>query len=195
MCAGTTTAHAAYLEVVNRTAYGGMTVPHVRFWQQSDLPYLSQMAAATTWNITPPDDKLHTTYERVAANAQRNLYAVLSSPHGTAVVAEDGGRPVGYLLIGIQLNDKTGEPHGYLADIYVEPAYRRQGISKALHLMGEEHLRRLGIRRVTNWTHAHNPLGQGATSHHGLNIWGLMMVKHLRPAHGAPVAAHPVAYT
>lgn len=153
---------------------------HVRFWQQSDLPYLMQMAAQTAWNITPPDDKPHTSFEKVGTNAQRNLWHVLNSPYGSAVVAEDGGRPVGYLLLAAQPNDKTGELQGYLADIYVEPAYRRHGAAKLLHTLGENYLRRRGIRRVTNWTHAHNPLGQKASEHFGMKLWGMMMVKHLR---------------
>ncbi len=155
----------------------------IRFWQPSDLPYLQRMAAITAWNITPADDKARSRFETVAASAVQNLHGVLSSPGGTAVVAEEGGRPVGYLLIGIQRNDQTGEPHGYLADIYVEPAHRKKGISKGLHLVGEEYLRRLGMRKATNWTHAHNPLGQAASSHHGYELWGMMMVKHLQPAH------------
>lgn len=153
---------------------------HVRFWQQSDLPRLAEMAAAATWAITPPDDQQHTTFERVAANAQRNLFGVLSSPNGMCVVADDGGRAVGFLLIGTQFNDKTGEPVGYLADIYVEPAYRRQGLTKLMHKLGEDRLRQMGLRKVSNWTHAHNPLGQGASNHHGMKLWGMMMVKHLR---------------
>lgn len=154
----------------------------VRFWQESDLPYLARMAAETAWEITPPGDKPYTTYERVATNAVRNLYGVLQSPPGTAVVAEDDGRPVGYLLLGLQMNDRTGEPHGYLADIYVEPAYRRSGLAKKLHEVGEEYLRQQGIRRVTNWTHAHNPLGQKSSEYFGLKLWGVMMSKDLHKA-------------
>lgn len=156
-------------------------MPQFRFWQQSDLPWLMQMAGVTAWNITPEDDKARTTPQAVAESAQANLMGVVQSPFGTAVVAEESGRPVGYLLIGIQHNDKTGEPHGYMADIYVDPAYRRAGVSKGLHQLGEEYLRRLGIRHATNWTHAHNPLGQRASAHHGYNLWGMMMVKHLQP--------------
>lgn len=157
-------------------------MPTIRFWQPSDLPYLQRMSALTTWNITPPDDKPKTTFETVAQSAVENLHRVLQSPGGTAVVADESGRPVGYLLIGIQYHDRTGEPYGYMADIYVEPEFRRGGLSKGMHRLGEEYLRRLGIRRATNWTHAHNPLGQRASKHHGFELWGMMMVKHLQPA-------------
>ena len=152
----------------------------VRFWQQSDLPELMRMAAVTAWNITPPDDKPHTRFETVAANAQQNLTRVLSAPYGTAVVAEDGGRLVGYFLLAIQHNDKTGEPHGYAADIYVEPGDRRSGVSRQLHALGEAYLRKLGLTKLTNWTHAHNPLGQKASEKHGFRLHMLMMSKDLR---------------
>jgi ribosomal protein S18 acetylase RimI-like enzyme len=166
----------------------------VRFWQESDLPYLQHMAAVTAWQITPPDDKPHTTYQTVAGNAVRNLHAVLQSPHGACVVAEEGGRPVGYLLIGLQTNDKTGQPHGYLADIYVEPQYRRSGLAKQLHDIGEGYLRQIGITRATNWTHAHNPLGQKASEHFGLKLWGMMMSKDLRKARASQAAMMAAPY-
>jgi GNAT superfamily N-acetyltransferase len=151
----------------------------IRFWQASDLPALQEMAVRSTWNITPPDDRQRTTLEIVTHNAHANLVRVLQSPHGTAIVADDRGKAVGNLLIGIQPNDKTGEPQGYLADIYVDPSYRRQGVSKGLHDVGESYLRKLGVRRMTNWTHAHNPLGLGASTHHGFDVTAVMMAKTL----------------
>ncbi|MDF2627142.1 MAG: putative acetyltransferase [Symbiobacteriaceae bacterium] len=154
----------------------------VRFWQQSDLPELMRMAGVTAWNITPPDDKPHTRFENVAANAQQNLMRVLSAPYGMAVVAEENGQVVGYLLLAVQQNDKTGEPHGYAADIYVEPGNRRGGASRQLHALGEAYLRHLGLQKLTNWTHAHNPLGQKASEKHGFRLHMLMMSKDLRSA-------------
>jgi len=152
----------------------------IRFWQPWDLPHLLRMAAVTAWNITPEDDRQHTTLERVAQAAQMNVLAVLSSPMGTAVVAEEDGRPVGYLLVAIQANDKTGEPQGYMADIYVEPAYRRHGIAKQMHLLAEAYLRQIGIRTITNWVHTHNQNGLAASVRHGFQPWGVMMAKVLR---------------
>lgn len=162
-------------------------MPRVRFWQPSDLPYLLSMAALTTWEITPEDDRPHTSFAVVARSAHQNMVGVLESPYGTAIVAEEGGRPVGYLLIGIQPNGRSREPVGYMADIYVEPAFRRSGLSKQFHVVGEEYLRRIGIRKATNWTHAHNPLGQGASNRQGFKLWGLMLSKDLRAGVQAPL--------
>ncbi|HYF94660.1 MAG TPA: GNAT family N-acetyltransferase [Symbiobacteriaceae bacterium] len=155
---------------------------NVRFWQQSDLPELMRMAGITAWNITPPDDKPHTSFEHVAASARENLMRVLSAPYGNAVVAVSGGRPVGYFLVAVQQDEKTGLPYGYAADIYVEPEFRRSGASKLMHGLAEAYLRRLGVRVLTNWTHAHNPLGQKSSEKHGFRIHMLMMSKDLQAA-------------
>lgn len=152
---------------------------YVRTWQPSDLPYLARMTAITTWEITPEDDKAHTNFTIVAHSATANLYGVLASPGGTAFVADEGGIPVGYLLVGIRPAAYTNEPHGYLADIYVLPQFRRQGLSKELHRWAEDYLRRLGIRKVTNWTHAHNQVGQNTITHHKHRIAQVMLAKDL----------------
>lgn len=164
-------------------------MPTVRFWQQSDLPGLLQMSAITAWEIMNPSDKAVARPEAVNANAQRNLITVLSSPGGTAVVADDGGWPVGFLLIGLRPDDKTGEIQGYMADIYIHPQYRGMGLAQEFHRIGEEHLRRIGIRRATNWVHATNPLGKKASNDKGFRLWGVMMEKVLQPAPAAAATA------
>lgn len=151
----------------------------VRFWRLNDLPLLLHMAAVTDWEIMNPTDRAVARPEVVQANAHRNLLATLASPGGTAFVADDGGRPVGFLLIGIRPDDRTGEWQGYMADIYLLPEYRGKGIAKRLHEAGEWYLRQLGIRRITNWVHATNPLGQKASQARGFRVWGVMMEKLL----------------
>lgn len=156
-------------------------MPQVRFWQHSDLPGLLQMSAITAWEIMNPTDKAVADPEVVYANAHHNLFGVLSSPGGTAVVADEGGWPVGFLLIGIRPEERTGEPQGYMADIYILPQYRGQGLAQQFHAIGEEYLRRLGIRRATNWVHATNPLGKKASNDKGFRLAGVMMEKILQP--------------
>jgi len=154
-------------------------VAEVRFWRMSDLPWLLHMAAVTDWEIMNPTDRAVARPEVVQANAHRNLLAALASPGGTAFVVDDGGRPVGFLLIGIRPDDRTGELQGYMADIYLMPEYRGKGLAKRLHEAGEWYLRRLGIRRVTNWVHATNPLGRKTSQARGFRVWGVMMEKLL----------------
>jgi GNAT superfamily N-acetyltransferase len=156
-------------------------VPKVRFWQQSDLPGLLQMAAITAWEIMNPSDKAVARPEVVFANAQSSLIQCLASPGGTAVVADEGGRPVGYLLIVLRPDEKTGEMQGYLADIYIQPQYRGKGLAREFHRLGEDYLRRLGIRKATNWVHATNPLGKKSSQEKGFRLWGVMLEKVLQP--------------
>lgn len=163
-------------------------MPQVRFWQQSDLPGLLQMSAITAWEIMNSSDKEVARPEVVFTNAHHNLIHCLSSPGGTAVVADDGGIPVGFLLIGLRPDERTGEMQGYMADIYIYPQYRGQGLAQEFHRLGEDYLRRLGIRQATNWVHAQNPLGKKASTEKGFRLWGLMMEKLLQPARPQPSA-------
>lgn len=154
----------------------------VRLWQPPDLPYLQRMAVLMTWQITPADDKAATTPEVIAQNALQNVDRVLSTPGGTAVVAEEGGRPVGFLLIGIQPHERTGEPQGYMADIFVEPEYRGKGIPRELHRLGEAYMRQLGLRQALFWIHAGNRQGQRAAFDNGAKMRGLVVAKMLNGA-------------
>lgn len=156
-------------------------MPQIRFWHQGDLPHLLRMAAITTWEIMNASDKAVAQPDVVYANAQRSLLGALQSPGGTAIVADENGRPVGYLLICIRPDERTGEMQGYMADIYLLPEYRGKGLAKEFHRVGEEYLRGLGIRQATNWVHAENPLGRKASEARGFRIWGVMMEKRLRP--------------
>lgn len=152
---------------------------HIRFWQPSDLPELLRMAALTAWEITPADDRAQTSFAAVMARAQNNLLSQLNSPVGTAIVAEQEGRPVGYLLLGLQVNDRTGEQFGYMADIYLEPAFRGAGLTEAMRLAAEAHYTRLGLQRITNWVHGHNRLGLRASERFGFRPWAVMMSRRL----------------
>src|SRR2546428_2358173 len=149
----------------------------IRFWQPADLPYLLHMAGETAWQITPPGDRARSHPDLIRQAAHQNLAGCLSSPGGTAVVAEENGRPVGYLVVTLQPDDRTGDAHGYLADIHVEPEFRRSRLAKELHQVGEEYLQQLGIRTVTNWVHAGNEKGQKAGEYFGLRPWAVMMAK------------------
>lgn len=152
-------------------------VATIRFWRPSDLPYLLEMAAETAWQITPPEDRARSSPEFIRRGAHMNLAGCLQSPGGTAVVAEEDGRPVGYLVVMLQPDERTGQMQGYLADIYVEPAYRRSGLAKGLYPLAESYLQQLGIRSATNWVHAGNEKGQKSGEYFGLRPWGVMMAK------------------
>jgi GNAT superfamily N-acetyltransferase len=167
---------------------GAMRMAEVRFWRQEDLPYLRWFAAVNAWQILPPDDRALASIGHVAMAAETNLFEVLRSPGGTALVAEADGRPVGYLLIGINVDPKTGQRSGYMADIYIDPAYRSQGIASRFHQMSEQYLTDMGIRKATLWTHAHNPLGQKSAERQGYRLWGMVMAKILQDGRNMQLA-------
>lgn len=152
---------------------------NVRFWQPRDLPELRWFAALNTWQILPADDRRIASIGAVATSAEENLLRVLDSPGGTAIVAEADGRLVGYILVAMQPDQRTRQWVGYLADIYIEPAFRKTGIASKFHELAEAHLARQGVRQATLWTHAHNPLGQRSAERRGYQIHGLMMSRVL----------------
>lgn len=153
----------------------------VRHWVQSDLPHLQRMAVILTLGITPADDLKASNPETIAVAAVTNLHSVLGSPGGTAIVGAVGGRPIGFLLIGIQTDERTGQPKGYLADIFVEPEYRGTGLSARLREAGEQYLRWLGVRRASVWVHAHNPKGRKAAASFGMQPRAVVLSKRLKP--------------
>lgn len=154
-------------------------VATIRFWHPRDLPHLLQMAAETAWQITPPADRARSSPELIRQAAHHNLAGCLSSPGGTAVVAEEQGRPVGFLVITLQPSERTNEMQGYFADIYVEPAHRRSGVAKGMQDLADAYLQRLGVKSATNWVHAHNERAQQAAERFGLTPWGVMMSKRI----------------
>jgi GNAT superfamily N-acetyltransferase len=53
-------------------------------------------------------------------------------PVAEAVIASWGGEPAGFALYFHNFSTFQGRPGIYLEDLFVEPAYRRKGIGKAL---------------------------------------------------------------
>jgi GNAT superfamily N-acetyltransferase len=64
-------------------------------------------------------------------------------PAAEAVVAEQGGRVVGFALFFTNFSTFLGRPGLYLEDLYVQPAHRGSGLGRALL----EHLGRLAVER------------------------------------------------
>jgi cytidine deaminase len=64
----------------------------------------------------------------------------LADPHGieTAIVAEIDGRLVGFAGLRITTSPFYREPSAELTELYVEPAYQRQGIGRALATYAED---------------------------------------------------------
>jgi GNAT superfamily N-acetyltransferase len=64
-------------------------------------------------------------------------------PYAEVVLAEDGGRPVGFALFFHNFSTFLGRPGIYLEDLFVLPEHRGSGIGRMLL----EHLARLAVER------------------------------------------------
>jgi ribosomal protein S18 acetylase RimI-like enzyme len=143
------------------------------------MPILRLFAVINAWQILPPDDRQLASIAEVARTAEQNLLGVLNAPGGTALVAVENGKLLGYLSIAIRPDERTGEPTGYMADIYIDPGGRGKGIATEFHRVGEKYLADMGIRKASLWTHAHNPLGQKSAQRQGYQIQGVVLAKTL----------------
>ena len=154
----------------------------IRLWRPEDLPKLYEFAATNAWELLTADDRAQTTPEIVKTAAENNVTGILSTPGGTAFVAEHQGGVVGYCLVSVQEDDRTGEMSGYLADCYLEPAFRKTGITPAFHRVAQQYLQQFGIRKTRLWVHAHNTTSYRSVARAGFTLKGVMLAKELRPA-------------
>jgi GNAT superfamily N-acetyltransferase len=76
-------------------------------------------------------------YEKLEAHAKatpddlrRHLFG--RQPAAEALIAEAGGRAVGFALFFQTFSTFRGRPSLYLEDVFVQPAHRARGIGKAL---------------------------------------------------------------
>jgi len=70
------------------------------------------------------------------------LRTLLARDPGALLIADADGEPVGTLIVG------WDGWRGALYRLAVLPAWRRRGVGRRLVAEAEEHLRRLGVRRV-----------------------------------------------
>lgn len=81
-------------------------------------------------------------------------------PRSVLLVAEAGSTVIGFLVATIDRNIPiyTLTEFGFIHDLWVEPAYRKQGHAKALTLAALERFRALGVRQVRlDTAHANDP--------------------------------------
>lgn len=150
-----------------------------RMWQQSDLPWLEQRAAAAAWEGMSHAERASVPPAQLAVRAAQQVRETLSSPAGTAVIVTRAMRPVGFLLGMIAPDSSTGEQNGHLLTVWVDPAHRRQGLARHLQTQMEEMLARAGVRKVKLWTGLHNQAFVGLAQQMGYKPEGLIGMKQL----------------
>lgn len=93
------------------------------------------------------DDTMFQASEQGAKVYQDSVESRLNDSETRVLVAEKNGEVVGYvlgMLVSINAAMFVREQSGFLADIYVAEAYRRQGIGRAL------------VERLVLWFHSQN---------------------------------------
>lgn len=92
----------------------------------------------------------------------RRILERLDDPFMRALIAEVDGQPVGFVLgmiVDLMPDIFAQEPTGFLADIYVEPEFRRQGIGRTLVKALRDWFRREEVKYFDWHVAAHNPEG------------------------------------
>jgi len=95
-----------------------------------------------------------------AGRYTKHLLQYLDDPQTRALVAEADGRVVGYVLgmiVDLLPDVFAQEPGGFLADIYVDSAYRRRGIGGALVAALQAWFHEQGVTHFDWHVAAHNP--------------------------------------
>lgn len=93
----------------------------------------------------------------------RNILSRLDDPHTRVLIAEDQGYPVGYvlgLIVDLMPDIFAQQPSGFLADIFVDAAYRRRGVGRALVDSLKHWFRKEGVSSFDWHVSALNPEGE-----------------------------------
>lgn len=143
-----------------------------------DLALLQSWAPHSLWETMSPQERAMARPELIAAHTREMLHMLAAAPqHGLALVAESAGGPVGYIMGGISPDSSTGEPQGFLLDLFVVPAARRHGVGRALWQAAEQQFARLGLRKVKMWGGLHNQVAMKMATNAGYKPEGLIEMK------------------
>jgi GNAT superfamily N-acetyltransferase len=118
-----------------------------------------------------------------AAEHWRELQHRCAEKHGTMLIAEDGGKPVGWAFahdaraeLYVVENDRN---HGFLAELYVVPEARGKGLGRALIEACETWARERGHRLLTVGVLARNGRAIRSYEGAGYSAYGITMRRYL----------------
>jgi ribosomal protein S18 acetylase RimI-like enzyme len=97
----------------------------------------------------------------------------------TTFLGEIDGEPVGFAFLRLVPHIQGDEPYAELTDIFVEPAFRRRGVARALLAHVEAAARVAGASEVVLITGCDNETAQAAYRAAGYADWALAMRKRL----------------
>jgi len=118
-----------------------------------------------------------------AADHWRDLQHRCAEKHGTMLMAEHQGKPVGWAFAHDQLGElfvvEPQRQHGYLAELYVVPAARGKGIGRALIEACEAWARGRGHKLLQVGVLAHNARAIRSYEGAGYSAYGMTMRRYL----------------
>lgn len=127
--------------------------------REPDWPWMLQAHAHTAWEFLPPDRRQGVTVELLQERLGGQLARMhaLDDPTCTVFVARDAeGNAAGFLWIEEAHSGFTGETDAYITEVYVSPAYRRQGAGRLLLARAEAWAHARGLQRISLNVAAHN---------------------------------------
>lgn len=134
----------------------------IRSAAPSDLAPLGRMGAALMRQHYDADPRRFILVPHPEDGYGRFLVSQLDDPKSLVVVAEQAGSVVGYLfasLEGVSWRDLRG-PCGFVHDVFVEPAARREGVGEQLLRTGVDWIHTHGRDQVVLWSEVHNASAQ-----------------------------------
>ena len=163
-----------------------MTRPTIRPYAARDRAALVRMIAAPQDHEVP----LHDSRLPGAATSEPYLAWLeeqLRAQSGAMFVAEADGAPMGYVACSVEEHDSAQETpdsnrYGLVNDIYVDLAFRSQGLAQRLLTAAENHLRTTGVTRLRTNVLANNEKARRAYERYGFAPYEVMYEKKLAPS-------------
>lgn len=99
----------------------------------------------------------------------------------TTIIAEVGGQPAGFACLRVVPYMSDDTPYAEVSDLFVERAFRRRGVGRALIERCEQLARERGAAEVVLITGHDNMMAQALYRSVGYGDYGLALRKRLAP--------------
>ncbi|HEX2889138.1 GNAT family N-acetyltransferase [Vineibacter terrae] len=114
------------------------------------------------------------------------IEAAIATRGGAILVAARGEERLGCIAFHVAREVNAAETpdsnvYGYVSDLYVAPAARRQGLASRLLAEAERHFRDAGLRRMRIGSLAANASAVGAYHRFGFEAYEVVLEKRLAP--------------
>ncbi|HKZ49097.1 MAG TPA: GNAT family N-acetyltransferase [Thermoplasmata archaeon] len=104
----------------------------IRPGRPEDRPLFWRATMETVWRDIPPGEKASLSWDAFERHFRERVTPVLDFEGTELLVAEEGGRAVGYVLLGVIGSFYSPENHAFVYDLWVEEAARGRGVGRQL---------------------------------------------------------------